>query len=103
MKNGQYQYAVLMTVPLGKRNGKLEVSIQKNIVEGFLTMFTVKLPILRGICTGNQIRFAGEMKTLTHRFPYEASGTISQAHVDLVFHTESGDYPAVGQRRTITV
>ena len=103
MRDGNYQYAVLMTVPLGKRNGELEVSIHQNAVEGFLTMFTVTLPITEGFCDGNQIRFAGNMKTLQSMFSYEAAGTISQTQIDLVFHTERGDYPAVGQRRTATV
>ena len=103
MRDGNYQYAVLMTVPLGKRNGELEVTIHQNAVEGFLTMFTVTLPITKGVCDGNQIRFAGSMKTLQSMFPYEATGTISQTQIDLVFHTERGDYPAIGQRRTAAV
>ena len=103
MRDGNYQYAVLMTVPLGKRNGELEVDIRQNTVEGFLTMFTVTLPIARGVCDGNRIRFAGSMKTLQSMFPYEATGTISQTQIDLVFHTERGDYPAIGQRRTAAV
>ncbi|MGM9538615.1 MAG: hypothetical protein ACI3VN_09830 [Candidatus Onthomonas sp.] len=99
MKDGNYQYDLLMTVPLGKRKGKLEIVIQKSAVEGYLTMFTVTLPITQGACNGNQIRFAGEMKTMTNIFPYEVTGTISRIRTDLVFHTEYGDYPAVGHRR----
>ncbi|MGM9650409.1 MAG: hypothetical protein ACI3VX_00560 [Faecousia sp.] len=103
MKDGNYHYAVRMTVPLGKRNGRLEVNIRQHRVEGFLTMFTVRLPIARGSCDGNQIRFAGTMKTLPKLFAYEAAGTICPGQVELVFHTEQGDYPAIGQRRTAAV
>lgn len=99
MKNGNYRYAVLMTVPLGERNGELDITIRESTVFGSLTMFTVTLPIQQGSCSGNQISFSGDMKTLLDLFPYEAAGTISRSQLDLTFHTGRGDFHASGRRK----
>lgn len=97
MKDGSYRYSLEMTVPLGKRNGSLEIRILGKNMIGFLTMFTDTQPITCGICTGNGISFQGEMKTLAETIHYIAEGTISQSQIQLVFHTERGDYPASGR------
>ena len=98
MKDGAYQYSVNMTVPLGKRNGGLDIHIDKNVVKGFLTMFTETLPILHGSCERNEIKFSGKMKTLLNTFSYTAEGTVSETEINLMFHTERGDYPALGKQ-----
>lgn len=98
MKDGAYQYNVNMTVPLGKRNGELDIHINKNVVKGFLTMFTERLPILHGSCEGNVIKFSGKMKTLLNTFSYTAAGTVSETEINLLFHTEQGDFPALGKQ-----
>lgn len=96
MKAGTYRYKLEMTVPLGKRNGFLDLTICDNIAEGFLTMFTNTLAIAAGTCRGNQLSFCGKMKTLLSTIPYKASGTVTRSQVRLTFHTEEGDYPATG-------
>lgn len=97
MRDGTYRYALEMTVPLGKRNGSLEIQILNQKVTGFLTMFTDTQRIARGICTRNEISFLGEMKALAESIPYRAEGTVSHKQIQLVFHTERGDYPAAGR------
>ncbi|MGN0968688.1 MAG: hypothetical protein ACI4O3_05400 [Oscillospiraceae bacterium] len=98
MKAGTYRYKLEMTVPLGTRNGYLDLTICDNIAEGFLTMFTNTLAIGAGTCRGNQLSFCGKMKTLLSTISYRASGTVTRSQVDLVFHTERGDYPATGRQ-----
>lgn len=101
MKDGTYQYAVAMTVPRGTRNGDLHIAVRKGTVTGYLTMFTNTLPILRGICAGGGISFIGEMKTISEAIAYTAEGTVSPTRLKLVFHTERGDYPAIGSQTVI--
>lgn len=97
MRDGIYRYALEMTVPLGKRNGSLEIEILGRTVTGFLTMFADTQRITSGICSGNGISFLGEMKILAETIPYVAEGTIFHDQIQLVFHTERGDYPATGR------
>lgn len=98
MKNGNYQYEVTMRVPLGKRNGNLNITISKNKLFGFLTMFTEQLPISDGFCDGDHLTFSGKMKTLLNTFDYIADGIITNDQIELVFRTERGDYPAIGRK-----
>lgn len=98
MKNGTYRYGITMSVPLGKRNGDLYINLTDDRVYGNLTMFTETLPIREGNCTGNKITFSGEMKTLMNTFSYVADGVIELEQIELLFHTERGDFPAVGQK-----
>ena len=97
MKDGTYQYAVEMTVPLGKRNGRLDLHICKGLVDGALTMFTRVQPIANGSCSGRWICFTGQMRTTLNTISYTAEGTITQAALKLVFYTPQGDYQAVGR------
>lgn len=98
MKNGKYQYAVTMDVPLGKRSGLLNFTITENRMNGFVTMFTETLPIAEGRCIGNRISFSGKMKTMLKSFGYIADGHTSRNHIDLLFHTDEGDYKASGKK-----
>ena len=74
MKDGPYHYMLEMTVPLGKRNGRLDIEIRSGTVTGYLTMFTDTQPISGGTQTGNGISFAGVMRTLARPIPYTAEG-----------------------------
>lgn len=108
MKDGTYCYAVEMTVPLGKRNGRLEITLHDRKASGYLTMFTDTQPIHRCVCSGNGISFAGEMHLSVGILAYIAEGSISQSQLKLIFHTDNGDYSAIGrqtieQRRTTGV
>ena len=38
------------------------------------------------------------MKTLLNTFSYTAEGTVSGAEINLMFHTERGDFPALGKQ-----
>ena len=98
MKAGTYRYRLEMTVPLGTRNGFLDLTICDNLAEGFLTMFTNTLAIAAGTCRGNQLSFCGKMKTLLSTIPYKASGTVTRSQIKLTFHTENGDYPVTGRQ-----
>ncbi|MGN1315853.1 MAG: hypothetical protein ACI4VW_02210 [Acutalibacteraceae bacterium] len=98
MKNGFYEYSIEMTVPLGKRRGILELNINDKIAEGFLTMFTNKLPINNGYCCCGRISFVGEMQTLRSTFKYTAEGILNKSRIDLIFNTENGNYSAVGKQ-----
>lgn len=98
MKAGTYRYKLEMTVPLGKRNGYLDLTIRDNSAEGFLTMFTNTLAIAAGTCQGNRLSFCGKMKTLLSTISYKASGKVTRSQIELVFHTERGDYPATGRQ-----
>ena len=98
MKNGTYHYEVTMMVPLGKRNGTLKIAVLDDKMTGYLTMFTETLPITEGTCNGEQLTFSGQMKTLLNTFGYVADGIITQDQIELQFHTERGEYPAVGRR-----
>lgn len=96
MKNGVYQYAIEMQVPIGSRNGRIILEIYDEIISGTLTLFRQTLPIRAGKCIGNQVHFTGDMKTLLYTLPYQAEGTISNVSTELVFHTEKGRFPATG-------
>lgn len=101
MKDGAYQYTVEMTVPRGIRNGSLDIAIHSGALTGNLTMFTNTQPIFQGIYAGSGISFIGEMRTMTSVISYTAEGTISPTRLKLVFHTEHGDYPAIGGQAII--
>ena len=98
MKDGIYRYVIEMTAPLGKRKGELELIVKDRLVNGFLTMFTNTIPITQALMSGNRIHFNGEMSTLAGAFSYEAEGTVSKSKIELLFRTDSGDYPAVGTK-----
>lgn len=96
MKNGTYRYDLNMQTPLGRRRGKLELIIEKNWINGCLTMFTRTVPIRSSVLTGNQISFEGEMITVMNRLPYKAKGTVSVSGVELTLTTPKGEYPVLG-------
>lgn len=98
MKDGTYRYSLEMTTPLGQRRGNLEITVHDQAVDGELTMFTRKEPILRGRCEGSRITFTGDMKTLTERIPYCAEGTVNGSRIDILFTTGKGNYSAVGRQ-----
>lgn len=91
MRNGKYQYAVTMDVPLGKRSGLLNFTVTENRLKGFVTIFAETLPIADGQCVGNRISFSGKMKTMLNSFGYEANGFANRNKIELLFHTEDGD------------
>ena len=97
MENGTYHYDLVMDAPLGKRRGNLELMVEKNWMNGYLTMFTRTIPIRNGHLDRKRISFDGEMKTLMKTLPYKASGTISPSTVNLVIATEQGEYPVTGE------
>ena len=101
MKDGPYHYMLEMTVPLGKRNGRLDIEIRSGTVTGYLTMFTDTQPISGGTQTGNGISFAGVMRTLARPIPYTAEVMVAHSRLRLVFHTDGGDYAAVGRQAII--
>ncbi len=101
MKDGTYQYALGMTVPLGKRKGILRFTLQNQRIQGALTMFTNTAPIAQGGLVGNRIWFAGTMKTLLSTIAYRAEGTVTRSNIKLVFRTSNGNYPADGRQNAM--
>lgn len=97
MKEGTYLYDLEMQTPLGRRRGNLELLIEKNWMNGYLTMFTRTIPIRNGVWHGNQISFEGDMKTMTKMIPYKAHGTVMQSGLNMTITTEQGTYPVVGK------
>ena len=96
MKAGSYLYSLEMRVPIGQRHGKLELNILGEAGDGFLTMFTKRLPISEVNCSGKELRFSGVMETLLYRLPYTAQGTVDSKVVQVVFRTDRGCFPAEG-------
>ena len=100
MQNGIYQYSIEMKVPIGSRYGRLLLEICNELISGTLTLFRQTLPIRAGSCSGDRIRFTGEMKTLLYTLPYQAEGIITGASAELLFQTEKGCFPAAGTALT---
>ena len=96
MENGTYHYDLVMDAPLGKRRGNLELMVEKNWMNGYLTMFTRTIPIRNGHLDGKRISFDGEMKTLMKTLPYKAEGTVTQSSLEMVISTQQGVYPVKG-------
>ena len=96
MKDGTSLFDLEMDTPLGRRRGNLELIIEKNWMNGYLTMFTRTIPIQNGSRDGNNIFFSGDMKTLMNMLPYKAEGTVSENGITLVFSTSQGQYPSKG-------
>ena len=44
MVNGTYRYDLVMSTPLGKRHGSLELMVWNHFLNGYLTMFTRTIP-----------------------------------------------------------
>ena len=97
MKDGTYQYALELKAPIGSRFGRLALELCRGIVSGTLTLFGQTLPIDAGSCSGDTIRFTGQMQTLRYLLPYRAEGEISQSLLQLSFHTAQGCFLAVGK------
>ena len=96
MKDGIYRFDLEMDTPLGRRRGNLELIIEKNWMNGYLTMFTRTIPIRNGMLTGSSLCFEGDMKTLTKMLPYKAEGTVTQSSLEMVISTQQGVYPVKG-------
>lgn len=96
MKDGIYTYNLEMTTPLGKRRGSLELMVEGEFMNGYLTMFTRTIPIRNGHCSGNQFSFVGDMKTLMKMIPYEAFGSVVGNRLDMTIMTDQGSYPTFG-------
>lgn len=96
MNNGEYRYSLKMSAPIGLRYGKLELNILGEAVDGFLTMFSKRLPIMNGSCRGSSLQFSGSMETLLSPFPYTAEGTVDEERVQIMFSTDKGCFPAEG-------
>ena len=96
MKNGTYQYSVKMSAPIGPRYGNLELNILDGSGNGFLTMFSRRLPVAEVRCRGGALSFSGIMETLLYPLPYTASGTVGARALQMVFRTSRGCFPAEG-------
>ena len=96
MENGTYRYDLEMSTPLGKRRGSLELMVWGGFLNGYLTMFTRTIPIRDGRWEGQDLAFAGDMKTFLKTLPYKAHGTLTHSGLELVIATEQGDYPVTG-------
>ena len=96
MENGTYKYDLEMSTPLGKRRGNLELTVDKDILNGCLTMFTRTIPIKEGKVCGSSITFSGTMQTLMSTLLYHAQGSISSSVMQMEFDTDHGHFPASG-------
>lgn len=97
MENGRYNYDIRMMTPLGKRRGNLELTVEGNFLNGYLTMFTRTVPIQRGRIVDGHITFSGDMRNLMKTLPYRAEGTANDTGVALTVTTELGEYPVFGE------
>lgn len=97
MQDGLYFYFINMAVPIGSRQGGLELNIQGESACGFLTLFSKTLPIEKGSCKDGRIHFSGKIQTLMYAMHYEAAGTLNDKEIDLIFATEKGSFPAAGK------
>lgn len=95
MKDGIYTYDLVMTTPLGKRRGSLELMVEGAFMNGYLTMFTRTIPIRNGHCSGNHFSFVGDMKTFMKMIPYEAFGAVTGNRLDMTIITNQGSYPTL--------
>jgi len=97
MVNGTYRYDLVMSTPLGKRHGSLELMVWNHFLNGYLTMFTRTIPIRDGRVDDREIFFSGDMKTLMNEISYQAKGLLSENGVTLTVSTERGQYPVYGE------
>ena len=96
MCNERYQYSLRMSAPIGTRYGALELNILGDTGDGFLTMFSRRLPISQLRCSAGHLTFSGTMQTLLYPLPYTADGTMDDSSVRVVFDTGKGRFPAEG-------
>ena len=97
MKNGTYIYCIQMKTPLGRRRGNLELMVEGEFLNGYLTMFTRTVPIKAGRIAEGKVSFSGDMRNPLKTLPYQAEGTVSASGVELIIETELGKYPASGE------
>lgn len=97
MVNGRYYYDLIMTTPLGRRKGALELAIEGALVNGVLTMFARTIPLKKGRLEGRNICFEGDMRVFQNNIPYQAIGELCKDNLQLQLATEKGTYSVTGR------
>ncbi|MCI8387141.1 MAG: hypothetical protein HFE63_01575 [Clostridiales bacterium] len=91
------RYDIEMSVPLGVRRGELLLNVVGELLSGSLTLFSHTTAIDSGSCHGKKIAFSGLMQTLGYTMRYNAHGSMTKKHIELVFDTEKGSFEASGR------
>ena len=90
-------YDVILETSIGKKYGKMDVSVKDKSIKGILHILKGEEPFEGVIDSGGHCRISGNLSTLMQRIPYTATGIIKE-HIDLELISEKERFQLVGKK-----
>jgi len=90
-------YDVILETSIGKKYGKMDVSVKDKSIKGILHILKGEEPFEGVIDSGGHCRIRGNLSTLMQRIPYTATGTIGE-HIELELTSEKSVFSLWGSK-----
>lgn len=101
MKDGTYNYALKMNVPLGLRSGSITITLMGNEISGRLNMLGKSNDFTNGYYNDGEIEFDGSIRSLLSTLQFHAEGTLDEQHINLKMISKIGAIEANGETEVI--
>ena len=89
-------YDVIMKTSIGARYGTMTVIVDHNNVDGILDILKKANPFHGKINEKGDCQLKGELTTLMHTFPYDATGRITKESLILILKGERESFELSG-------
>lgn len=89
-------YSVSVMTPLGRKNGKLEITINKENIEGFLELLGQRNKLVGTVELDGSCKLSGSIITANRVFEYTADGYIDKQRVSLLLTGSKYSYNLSG-------
>ena len=90
-------YDVILETSIGKKYGKMDVSVKDKSIKGILHILKGEEPFEGIVDASGQCRISGNLSTLMRRIPYTATGTIGE-YIKLELISEKERFQLVGKK-----
>ena len=90
-------YDVILETSIGKKYGKMDVSIRDKSIKGILRILKGEEPFEGIVDASGRCQISGNLSTLMRRIPYTATGIIKE-HIDLELISEKERFQLVGKK-----
>lgn len=96
MKTKNYSYIVELHTELGKKKGILELCVKGKKIDGFLSLFKHREPVIGRFMKDGNCELKGKIITLIRENKYIATGKLQEKEVNLNFAIGKKSYPLTG-------
>lgn len=92
----KYNYDVVLETLLGQRKGTMQLVIDEEKVNGFLSILEKTEPCCGTMDHSGLCKLSGKIVTLLKEFAYTATGYIDEKHVDLILKSGKSIFQMTG-------